>query len=206
MRLAILLFVIFCYFASSEAKADCLACWELHKVEITFNTGLTKTGFVYWNDQWLGAYGGGDWAKWKNKFPESFVAHYKHKQDTFSISLIQRLYNIKNDSLPGFIATTEADIFKFKISDLKRIIEIDKGARRIAGAGEVLVYSLKEMEILKTNPFATFYVQESVFDAYLVSYNKEINREALRKLTAGGRYPEKDWKSLGVLFVVFDFD
>jgi len=37
----------------SLAMADCLACWELRKVEVVLKSGQRMVGFVHWNESWL---------------------------------------------------------------------------------------------------------------------------------------------------------
>src|SRR5688572_1750772 len=84
------LFLLAIILASTTVKADCLACWELRKVEITLKNGETKTGFVQWNDSWLNEKVE-NWKELRNKFPENLLECYRSSPNNREILVLTKL-------------------------------------------------------------------------------------------------------------------
>lgn len=174
------LFFLSFLFISNLAQADCLACWELRKVRIVLTNDSVRTGYVYWNEAWLGS-NLKDWETWKNRFPESMVALYKITPER-KIHMILKLFTVKNDSLFEFNVTTKAHQVELYVNQIRGIEELDKTAKKYEGAGPLPVYSLEEIKLLNTNPFAFYRLEDSVSETYYLSYNKEITRKQLKEM------------------------
>src|SRR5687767_9321956 len=99
-------------FSIESATADCLACWQLRKVEIKLNDRSKKIGFVYWNEAWLNG-NLKNWEQWTNRFPDSFLELHRTRPEQ-KIRMLTKLFTIKNDSL-----------FEFKVTTKKHQLEID---------------------------------------------------------------------------------
>jgi hypothetical protein len=196
--------IIFLFSVKSVA-ADCLACWQLRKVEVKLNDGSKKIGFVYWNEAWLNG-NLKNWEKWTNKFPESFLELHKTRPEQ-KIHLLTKLFTIKNDSLFEFKVTTKKHQLEFDVKDVKSIIEIDKESKKYEGAGEIQVYSEDDIQILNSNPFATYTVNISVADVYFLSYNKDMDRRKLKTISEDKYYAQEvELRIKGVLLVTMNYD
>jgi hypothetical protein len=183
------------------AKADCLACWELIKVDVVLKNGQTMHGYVYWNESWIG--GDLEYHKlWINKFPQSYLE--VHRKSKSPVYLVTKLTTIKNDSLFEFQAITKADQRAIQISDVSKITEI-KGAKRYQGAGELPTYTLSEMKRLNTNPYATYHEEGPVSDAYFMSYDPKITRQQIKALI-DGNMDRRKLPAMGIIEVSIGFD
>jgi hypothetical protein len=189
----------------NSAMADCLACWELRKVEVVLTNGSKKIGFVYWNEAWLNE-NLKNWEKWANKFPESFVELHRTTPNQ-KVHMIRKLFTVKNDSLFEFKVTTKEDLVQFDINQIKEIKEIDKDSKKYQGAGIISVYTQEEIQILNTNPFATYREEDSVSDTYFLSYKKGVDRKHLKKISeVTYAEQESELKRNGVLLVTISYD
>jgi hypothetical protein len=200
-----LIITVFFLFSIKSVAADCLACWQLRKVEIRLNESSTKTGFVYWNESWL--YGNlKNSEKWANRFPENFLEWHRTRPEQ-KIHMLTKLFTIKNDSLFEFKVTTIAHQLEIDVKDIIGIIEIDKESKRYEGAGYIPVFSEAEIKILNSNPFATYTINISVADVYFLSYNKDIDRKKLKVISEDKYFGEEsELKKKGVLFVTINYD
>lgn len=187
------------------AHGSCLACWELRKVEITYNNGAVKTGYVEWNEGWISPTL--NYEKWHNKFPESFVQFYNTFQPTYDVYLYTKIYPVKNDSIGEFMATTKENIIKIDFKQIKSIREIEKKAENYWGADEMPVFTLEEIEKLRTNPVALIVIQDSISDTYFLSYNPAITRKQLNAVNENN-YEQKavELKKKGVIVYTIGFD
>jgi hypothetical protein len=189
----------------NSAMADCLACWELRKVEFVMTNGSKQTGFVYWNEAWLDG-NLKNWEKWTNRFPESFVELHRTRPDQ-KVHLIRKLFTVKNDSLFEFKVTTKEELVQFDINQIKEIKEIDKDSKKYRGAGSISVYTQEEIQILNTNPFATYRVEDSMSDTYFLSYKKGVDRKHLKRISEATYAEQKsELKRNGVLLVTISYD
>ena len=190
---------------SSTAQADCLACWQLRKVNITLTSGDSLSGFVKWNDAWLGS--DADYIKWQNKFPESLVYLYRSQPDTIKIEFVKSLFNIKNDSLYEFQATTLDNIISLNYYDIKTIVEIKDNINVFSGAGAIPIFTLDDINKLQTNPYAIVTINDMVADIYILSYNPEITRKQLNLITSKNYYYQIDeLNKKGVITVIMSYD
>lgn len=202
MRFGITLIFLF---SIKLVAADCLACWELRKVEIKLNDGSKKIGFVFWNEAWLNG-NLENWEKWTNRFPDSFLAFHKTTPEQ-KIRMLTKLFTIRNDSLFEFKVTTKEHQFEFDAKDVMAIVEIDKESKKYKGAGDLQVYTEEDIQILNSNPFATYTVDISVADVYFLSYNKDIGRRKLRKISEERYYAQQEeLRKNGVLIVTIGYD
>lgn len=173
--------VLIALISFTPAKADCLTCWELRKVEITLNSGEVLTGYVKWNEIWLNDVL--DTAVWKNRFPESLLPYFRNLSYKWDLELITEIFIIKNDSIDEFIATKAASVGNLDFTKIKSVIEIDKESKIYHGADEILLLTQPEIDRLKTNPYALFFLESSFYGTYFLSYNKAITRKELSKIT-----------------------
>jgi hypothetical protein len=202
MRLTITIIFLF---SIKSVAADCLACWELRKVEIKFNDGSKKTGFVYWNEAWLNG-NLKNWEKWANRFQESFLELHKTSPDQ-KIHMLTKVFTVNNDSLFEFKATTKKHQLELDVKDVMTIVEVDKASKKYQGAGDIPVYSEEDIQILNSNPFATYTVNISVADIYFLSYNKNIDRKKLKKITEEKPNAQPaELRKIGVLIVNIGYD
>jgi hypothetical protein len=191
--------------ASTIVKADCLACWELRKVEITLTNGEIMTGFVRWNESWVVLLE--DWKVWKNNFPQSLIHYHKSIPNNQDILVLTKLTNVKNDSLFEFKATTEKDQFIIRPEEIDRIVEIDEESKRYQSAGGIPVYTETELETLNKNPYAAYHKDIGVADVYFLSYNKRINKQMLQEYSKSEYWTKKDELSMkGVIIVILSYD
>jgi hypothetical protein len=160
-----------------SVKGDCLACWELRKVEITCTNGKTLTGYVQWNESWLVLMP--DYKVWQNRFPESYVPYYSQFKHQCDIFLYKQVFPVKNDSIREFIATKKECMVKFDIKQIKSIREIDKDKKKYTGADELPVFTQAEINRLRTNPIAMKVVDQGVADIIFLSYNPSITGKQL---------------------------
>ena len=211
MTMRLLFFILIAILNINNLKADCTACWELRKVEITLNNGDNIVGFVKWNDAW---WNGDNIKKWAGKFPESFVPYYQSLNYNFEILVIKELIPVANDSLNlligtknKLIATKQENLTKLDYKQIKSVIEIDKNSEHFQGAGSISVYTQEELDKLNTNPYATHYVDGVTADVYFLSYNPEITREQMKEL---GLYTYGNlceaYSKKGVIMVMISFD
>jgi hypothetical protein len=196
---------IFFLFSIEAVAADCVACWQLRKVEVKLNDGSMKIGFVHWNEAWLiGSLK--NWEKWIDRFPQSFLELHKARPEQ-KILMLTKLFTIRNDSLFEFKVTTKEHKIEFDVKDVMSMTEIDIESKKYEGAGDIPVYSEDDIEVLNSNPFATYSVNISVADVYFLSYNKDIDRKKLIKISEGRYFDEEtELKKKGVLFVTIAYD
>jgi len=181
-----------------STKADCLTCWELRKVEITMTSGETVSGYIKWNETWLNDII--DTTIWKNKFPESVLPYYQKLGFTYELELFTEIFIIKNDSIDEFIATKPECQGNLDYTKIKSVRELDKGAKIYHGAEEILIFSQRDIDRLKTNPYSTFYYDSSLFGTNFLSYNKAITRNEFSKINEDN-YDRMvaDFKAKGVI-------
>ncbi|HMG89830.1 MAG TPA: hypothetical protein VK589_07215 [Chryseolinea sp.] len=190
--------------STSIAKADCLACWELRKVEITLKNGETRTGFVFWNEAWLDETIE-NWKELRNKFPENFMALHRSKPGQ-NIYLLTKLTTVKNDSLQEFKAITKEDQLGIRPDEVTVITELDQGLKKYEGAGKIPVYTLEELNKLNTNPYATYQYEGAVSDDFFLSYNKKITRQQLKKISENNEIGPDELTKMGVIIVTIGYD
>lgn len=159
----------------STSRAECIACWELRKVEITLNSGQIINGYVKWNELWLN--GVLDTAVWKNRFPESLLPYYQNLEYKWDLEFITELHIISNDSISEFIATTAVAIGNLDYTKIKSVRELDPGAKKYHGVDDIMILTQAEIAKLKTNPVAVYYYEGALFTTCLISYNPAINHK-----------------------------
>jgi hypothetical protein len=202
----IVLFLLTSVLTSTTVKADCLACWELRKVEIILKNGESKTGFVHWNESWLNEKVK-NWKELRNKFPENLLECYRNSPDNREILVLTKLTTVKNDSLIEFKATTEKDQFRISVDEIVKMVELEKNLEKYQGAGSIPIYTQAELDSLKTNPYATYQMDISVSDVYFLSYNKDIKRQQLREISESDYWPEKEeLAKKGVIIITLGYD
>jgi hypothetical protein len=193
------------------AKADCLACWELRKVEITLNTGDKITGFVKWNEAWLN----GEMLKWQNKFPESLVPYYNSLNYKLEILVIKELIPVNNDSLTKLldkdlklIATKKENLIKLDHKQIKSVIEFDKSTIHLQGAGDISVFTQDEFDKLNTNPYAIRQIDNlPTCVIYFLSYNAKITNKQMKEINEYNCWKlSKDYAKQGVIMIVINGD
>lgn len=181
MKQILILLIAFTGF--NIARADCLTCWELRKVELTMTNGEVISGYVKWNEAWLNDVL--DTAIWKNRFPESLLPYYQNLGYKWDLELITEIFIIKNDSIDEFIATKAESQGNLDYTKIKSVRELDKEAKKYHGAEDILIFNQNDIDRLSTNPFATFYYDASYFGTFFLSYNKAITRNELNKINEG---------------------
>jgi len=188
----------------NSAKADCPACWELRKVEITMNSGEVVTGYLKWNELWLNDVV--DTAVWKNRFPESLLPYYQNLGYKWDLELITEVFIIKNDSISEFIATKAACMGNLDYTRIKSVRELDPEAKKYHGIDEIQLLTQNEIDKLKTNPVAVYYYDSSVFGTYFISYNPAITYKTLSEINEGN-YTRKvaELKAKGVIVYSFSY-
>ena len=159
----------------STSRAECIACWELRKVEITLNSGQIINGYVKWNELWLN--GVLDTAVWKNRFPESLLPYYQNLEYKWDLEFITELHIISNDSISEFIATTAVAIGNLDYTKIKSVRELDPGAKKYHGVDDIMILTQAEIAKLKTNPVAVYYYEGALFTTCFISYNPAINHK-----------------------------
>jgi hypothetical protein len=175
--------ILFLFLGAELVKADCIACWELRKVEITLNNGEQVIGLVQWNDGWLGGYGGiEEWKTWSNRFPENFVFYRKNNDLYKYFFLFSNIDSIATDSIPNtvYIADKKSQR-RLNIDDVSSIKSMAQNFK-IAGAGVLPVFTTAEIALLKTNPIGLFYYDGGVADEWLISYNPQITWFELQEI------------------------
>jgi hypothetical protein len=198
-----ILFLLLFLIDVSLAMADCLACWELRKVEVSLKSGQRMVGFVHWNESWL--YVIPNWKKFENKFPENFLEYVRNKPQK-QMLLLTKLTTIKNDSLFEFKAITPNDEIFIKTDDVKSIVELEKDAPKYQGAGSLPKYSQEVINMLKTNPYATYHKDIGVADFYYLSYHLAVNRRRLKEISEENNDNEERLAKLGVILVAMSYD
>ena len=200
-QLFILLIALLGY---NVAKADCLSCWELRKVEITLKSGANITGYIKWKEAWLN--GVVDTAVWKNRFPESLVAYYENLGYKWDLEVYEEIYLIKNDSINPFVATKADKAGVLEYEKVKGIRELDQDGKIYRGMGEILTFTQDEIDQLKTNPFAVFYFDSTYYSTWFLSYSKYITAEELNKINEDNLNEKtSELKKKGVIVYTFGF-
>ncbi|MBK9356063.1 MAG: hypothetical protein IPN08_01500 [Bacteroidales bacterium] len=186
------------------AKADCPACWELRKVEITMKSGEIITGYVKWNELWLNDVL--DTTVWKNRFPESLLPYYENLGYKWDLEFITELFIIKNDSIDEFIATKAECTGNLDYTKIKSVRELDAAAKKYHGIDEIQILSQKDIDRLKSNPVAVFYYDSGVFGTYFLSYNPAITFKVMSGINAEN-YTRKvdELKLKGVIVYSFGY-
>lgn len=193
-----LLVLIILVIGFNNAKAGCLACWELRKVELTLTSGQKVTGYVKWNEAWLT--GVLDTAVWKNRFPESMLPYFQTLGYQWEMELITEIFIIKNDSIDELIATKAEFQGNLDYNKVKSVRELDKGEKIYHGAGDILILSQDDIDRLKSNPFATYYFDSSFFGTFFLSYNQAITRKELSNINEDNyQRMVADFKKRGVV-------
>lgn len=196
------LFIILTVFNS--AKADCLNCWELRKVEITLNNGQIITGYVKWNEIWLNDVL--DTTVWKNRFPESLLPYYQNLGYKWDLEFITELFIIKNDSIDEFIATKAESTGNLDYTKIKSVREIDKEAKIYHGIDEIQILSQNDIDKLKRNPVAVFFYDAGIFGTYFLSYNPAITAKVLNGINEQNyQKMVTDLKAKGVIVYTFGY-
>jgi len=198
------LFLLTIFIITSVAKADCLACWELRKVNVILKNGETKTGFVYWNESWLDGTTK-NWKELKNRFPVNFIEYHRSRPQQ-KFHLLTKLTTVKNDSLFGFKAITKEDQQAIQTEDIQKMVELDKDSKKYQGAGDIPIYTLEELKQLMTNPYATYLSSGPVSDTYFLSYNKKIARQQLKEISETNEIKPDELTKMGVLIVSIGYD
>lgn len=197
--------IIICVLFSFHAKADCIACWSLVKVNITLTNGDSVTGFVKWNDTWL-VYTPNE-IEWIDKFPESLIYYYNNNSYSSELTVIKRLYNVKIDSLIELKITSPEDLLKFDISEIRTIEKIPNNTESYSGAGDLPTFSKDNIEKLQTEPFAQVRFEASLSDVYMLSYNPEITEEQLAVYNESNYYSKiEELNKQGVITIVVSYD
>lgn len=187
-----------------SAKADCPACWELRKVEITLNNGEIITGYVKWNESWLNDVL--DTAVWKNRFPESLLPYYQNLGYKWDLEFITELFIIKNDSIEEFLATKAESTGNLDYTKIKSVRELDVQAKKYRGMDEIQILGQKDIDRLKTNPVAVFYYDAGVFGTYFLSYNPAITHKVLSTINEENYQRKVDeMKAKGVIVYSFGY-
>ena len=189
---------------NSVAKADCLACWELRKVDVILKNGETRTGFVYWNESWLDE-ATKNWRELKNKFPENFIEYHRSRPQQ-KFHLLTKLTTVKNDSIFEFLATTNEDQQIILTDEILKMFEIDKGSKKYQGAGDIPMFTPEELRRLKTNPYATYLSSGPVSDICIFSYNKKVTRQQLKKISENNEIKPEELTKMGVITVTMGYD
>ena len=188
----------------NSAKADCLNCWELRKVEITLNNGQIITGYVKWNEIWLNDVL--DTTVWKNRFPESLLPYYQNLSYKWDLEFITELFIISNDSIDEFIATKAESTGNLDFTKIKSVREIDKGAKIYHGIDEIQILSQNDIDKLKRNPVAVFYYDAGIFGTYFLSYNPAIAHKVLSGINEQNyQKMVTDLKAKGVIVYTFGY-
>ena len=188
----------------NSAKADCLNCWELRKVEITLNNGQIITGYVKWNEIWLNDVL--DTTVWKNRFPESLLPYYQNLSYKWDLEFITELFIISNDSIDEFIATKAESTGNLDFTKIKSVREIDKGAKIYHGIDEIQILSQNDIDKLKRNPVAVFYYDAGIFGTYFLSYNPAITAKVLSGINEQNyQKMVTDLKAKGVIVYTFGY-
>jgi len=187
-----------------SAKADCPACWELRKVEITMKSGEIITGYVKWNELWLNDVL--DTTVWKKRFPESLLPYYENLGYKWDLEFITELFIIKNDSIDEFIATKAECTGNLDYTKIKSVRELDAAAKKYHGIDEIQILSQKDIDRLKSNPVAVFYYDSGVFGTYFLSYNPAITFKVMSGINAEN-YTRKvdELKLKGVIVYSFGY-
>ena len=161
-------------------------------------SGETVSGYIKWNETWLNDII--DTTIWKNKFPESVLPYYQKLGFTYELELFTEIFIIKNDSIDEFIATKPECQGNLDYTKIKSVRELDKGAKIYHGAEEILIFSQRDIDRLKTNPYSTFYYDSSLFGTNFLSYNKAITRNEFSKINEDN-YDRMvaDFKAKGVI-------
>lgn len=162
------------------ANAQCVACWELRKVEITMKSGQNITGYVKWNDVWLNDVL--DTAVWKNRFPESLLPYYENLGYKWDLEFITEIFVINNDSIVEFLATKAISIGNLDYTKIKSVQELDKDSKIYHGVGDIQVFTQSEIDKLKTNPVAVLFYTSGYFGTYFLSYNPAITAKELSRI------------------------
>lgn len=200
----ILAFLVLLVTGFNTAKADCPACWELRKVEITMNTGQIITGYVKWNEIWLNDVL--DTAVWKNRFPESLLPYYQNLSYKWDLEFITELFIIKNDSIDEFIATKAESTGNLDYTKIKSVRELDVSAKKYHGIDEIQILTQKDIDRLKTNPLAVFYYDSGIFGTYFLSYNPAITAKVLSGINEQNyQKMVTDLKAKGVIVYTFGY-
>lgn len=200
-----LLLLLIILLISTTAKADCMACWYLRKVEIVMNTGDTLTGFVRWNESWIVKFD--DWNDWKNMFPSSLLHYHNSQPSNQNILVIKNLSFIRNDSLTEFKAALKSDTLIINSHNISSITKLDNQSEKYSGAGGIPVYSQTELDMLNGNPHAIYHEDVGVADVYLLSYNDEISKEMLGEIMETNYWGKREeLRDKGVLIVILSYD
>lgn len=162
------------------ANAQCIACWELRKVEITMKTGQSITGYVKWNEIWLNDVL--DTAVWKSRFPESLLPYYENLGYKWDLEFITEIFVIKNDSINEFYATKAISTGNLDYTKIQSVRELDKGSKIYRGVGDIQVFTQAEIDKLKTNPVAVLFYTSAYFGTYFLSYNPAITAAELSRI------------------------
>jgi hypothetical protein len=188
----------------NTARADCLNCWELRKVEITLNNGQIITGYVKWNEIWLNDVL--DTAVWKNRFPESLLPYYQNLSYKWDLEFITELFIISNDSIDEFIATKAESTGNLDYTKIKSVRELDVSTKKYQGIDEIQILAQKDIDRLKSNPVAVFYYDAGIFGTYFLSYNPAITHKVLNGINEQNyQKMVTDLKAKGVIVYTFGY-
>ena len=200
-----LLFLSLLLMTFNIAMADCLACWELRKVEITYNDGTILNGYVEWNEGWISS--ALDYKVWSNKFPESFVKLYTTLKPQYDVNIYQKIFPIKNDSIGEFVSRLKEYIIKIDFQQINSIREIEVTTKKFEGADDIPIFTLAEIQKLKTNPIALISIDEEVAVIYFLSYNPAITRKQLNTINKKNFEQKAEiLKDQGVIIFTIGYD
>lgn len=199
------LFILFIVLLGyNAAKADCLSCWELRKVEITLKSGSMITCYIKWNEAWLN--GVVDTSVWKNRFPESLVAYYENLGYKWDLEVYEEIYLIKNDSINPFVATKPEKTGALDYEKINTIRELDQDGKIYRGMGEILAFTQEEINKMMTNPLAVFYFDSAYYSTWFLNYNKYVTAEEFSKITVDNiKEKTSELKKKGVIVFTFGY-
>lgn len=172
---------------TSNCRADCIACWQLKGVTVRLKDGTTIKGYAIWNEGWalLGYLSSNareeasrkPAVETRKKFPEVVFDPLAKIDD---ITVYTHLQSINYPIKDALVATRDpVGVYVKDIQELK----LNPGPHDgYEGAGSLPVVSPRIADLLQTKPSASCNYEDSVVDAYWVSYDESFPAEELRRL------------------------
>lgn len=169
-----LLFLNICFMANT-ARADCLACFELRGVRIEMKNGTTHRGYVEWNSVWF-----------KERetaiFPDALLSSEGWQYSPLkAVRVYTKVYKVKHP-LPVLV-TTRTDSTTLPTSDIQKMLTSPQEYDGYQDAVGLPSLSLRAIQMLsEAEPSAVWQDDSGVMDIYLVSFNREIGKDKLRRI------------------------